>query len=326
MAYKNVKITKGAGGFGGPLVIQPNETKSKVLCVTGQNIHPVAKKIAELTGCELVDGFSTTVPDEEVAVAVVNCGGTARCGVYPRKRIMTVNVEPVGAVGPLAQYITPDIYVSGVTESCIKSTDETVTAEAELEAADAAAGNAPQAAPEEDNRSFVLKLGTSIGHVVNTFFAAGRQSVDAVIRNILPFMAFTATILGIITATGLGNVIATAVAPMIGSVPGMILLSFICGIPFISPILGPGAVIAQLVGVLAGNMFAQGAIAPQLALPALFAIDAQVGCDFVPVGLSLGEAEPETVEYGVPAVLYERIVTGPISVLVGFVLSIGLYA
>ncbi len=113
---------------------------------------------------------------------------------------------------------------------------------------------------------------------------------------------------------------------MIGSLPGMILLAFICGIPFISPILGPGAVIAQLVGVLAGDMFASGAIAPQLALPALFAIDAQVGCDFVPVGLSLGEAEPETVEYGVPAVLYERIVTGPIAVLIGFILSIGLYA
>ena len=156
--------------------------------------------------------------------------------------------------------------------------------------------------------------------------AAGRQSVDAVIRNILPFMAFTATILGIITATGLGDVIAHTVAPMIGSLPGMILLAFICGIPFISPILGPGAVIAQLVGVLAGDMFASGAIAPQLALPALFAIDAQVGCDFVPVGLSLGEAEPETVEYGVPAVLYERIVTGPIAVLIGFILSIGLYA
>ena len=273
MAFKNVKIVKGAGGFGGPLVIQPTEKKNKVLCVTGQTlspvakkiaemtgcelvdgfnttISPVAKKIAEMTGCELVDGFNTTIPDEEVAVAVVNCGGTARCGVYPRKRIMTVNVEPVGAVGPLAQYITPDIYVSGVTEAEIHSTDEVVTAEDEMKAAEAAAGEAPKAEPQAENQNFIMKLGTNIGHVVNTFFAAGRQSVDAVIRNILPFMAFTATILGIITATGLGDVIAHTVAPMIGSLPGMILLAFICGIPFISPILGPGAVIAQLVGVV----------------------------------------------------------------------------
>ena len=110
--YKNIKITKGSAGFGGPLIIEPNETRNKVLCVTGQQISPVAEKIAEMTGCELVDGFKTTVPDEEVAVAVVNCGGTARCGVYPKKRIKTVNVEPVGAVGPLAMYITEDIYVS----------------------------------------------------------------------------------------------------------------------------------------------------------------------------------------------------------------------
>ena len=293
MAFKNVKIVKGAGGFGGPLVIQPTEKKNKVLCVTGQTLSPVAKKIAEMTGC---------------------------------KRIMTVNVEPVGAVGPLAQYITPDIYVSGVTEDCVTTTDQVVTAETEVQAAEAAAGEAPKVEPQAENQNFIMKLGTNIGHVVNTFFAAGRQSVDAVIRNILPFMAFTSTILGIITATGLGDIIAHTVAPMIGSVPGMVLLAFICGIPFISPILGPGGVIAQLVGVLAGNMFASGAIAPQLALPALFAIDAQVGCDFVPVGLSLGEAEPETVEYGVPAVLYERIVSGPLAVLIAFVLSIGLYA
>ena len=34
MAYKNIKITKGSAGFGGPLIIEPNEHKNKVLCVT----------------------------------------------------------------------------------------------------------------------------------------------------------------------------------------------------------------------------------------------------------------------------------------------------
>ena len=46
--------------------------------------------------------------------AVINCGGTARIGVYPRKRIPTVDVFPGEPGGPLAQFITEDIFVSAV--------------------------------------------------------------------------------------------------------------------------------------------------------------------------------------------------------------------
>ena len=300
MTYKNIKITKGSAGFGGPLIIEPNEHKNKVLCVTGQQISPVAKKIAEMTGCELVDGFKTTVPDDEVAVAVVNCGGTARCGVYPKKRIMTVNVEPVGAVGPLAMYITPDIYVSDVKESNLAYTDETnvsttKTAEEELAAADGPktkdqAKAEIAAAQDEKKPGIITRIGIGVGHVVNKFFAAGRDSIDMIIRNVLPFMAFTSTLLGIISASGLGNVIAHTISPMCSTLPGLLVISIVCGVPFLSPILGPGAVIAQTVGVLLGQQFAQRAIPLQYAFPALFAIDTQVGCDFIPVGLSLGEA------------------------------------
>jgi len=114
MAYRAVKVQKGPSGWGGPLVIKPEEGRDKIVSITGGGIDPVAKRIAELTGGTAFDGFKSSVPDDEICCVVIDCGGTARCGVYPKKRIPTINLTPVGQVGPLAKYITEDIYVSGV--------------------------------------------------------------------------------------------------------------------------------------------------------------------------------------------------------------------
>ncbi len=105
----------------------------------------------------------------------------------------------------------------------------------------------------------------------------------------------------------------------------MIILGFICSVPFLSPLLGPGAVIGQIIGTLIGVEIGKGAIHPSLALPALFAINTQNGCDFIPVALGLAEAEVETVEIGVPSVLYSRFVNGVPRVAVAWLASIGLY-
>ena len=324
--YKAVKITKGPNGWGGPLVIEPTEKRNKIVSVTGGGIDPLARRIAELTGAEAVDGFSNGVADDEFACVVIDCGGTARCGVYPKKRVPTINLTAVGQSGPLAKYIMEDIYVSDVKAANIQLADagdipvDTAAAEPTKEKKDGASK-----ANDGKKESFLVRLGKGVGGVVAKFFQAGRDTIDMVIRNILPFMAFVAMLIGIIQGSGLGDWIANTISPLANTLPGLLVVSIICAIPIISPIIGPGAVIAQVVGVLIGEQIGRGAINPSLALPALFAIDAQVGCDFIPVGLSLGEAEPETIDAGVPAVLFERLATGPIAVLIAFAFSIGLY-
>jgi PTS system glucitol/sorbitol-specific IIC component len=325
--YKSVKISQGKGGWGGPLVIEPTEGRNKVVSVTGGGIHPVAQRIADMTGAEAVDGFKAPPIESEMAVVVVDCGGTARCGVYPRKRIPTVNLTPVGQSGPLAQFITEDIYVSGVTPNDIVMADGSEAPTVAGSGAATATTSAPKAAPMASSDggfvNFIAGIGRVMGRVVGIFFNAGRRTIDQVVRNVLPFMAFVTMLIGIILYTGIGDVLAKPMGPLANNIVGLVIISAICGLPFLSPILGPGAVIAQVIGVaIIGPQIANGTIAPAMALPALFAYNTQVGCDFVPVGLALGEAKPKTIEIGVPAVLLSRQIMGPISVVFAWVVSL----
>jgi PTS system glucitol/sorbitol-specific IIB component len=171
----------------------------------------------------------------------------------------------------------------------------------------------------------VVKIGRGVGGVVGILYQAGRDSVDTVIRNVIPFMAFISFLIGVILTTGIGDWIAKALKGSASSLPGLLLISIVCAIPILSPLLGPGAVIAQIVGTLLGVEIGKGNIPAQYSLPALFAINPQVGCDFIPVGLALGEAEPATVEIGVPAVLFSRVITGPLAVVIAYFASFGLY-
>ena len=341
--YRAVKVEKGPQGWGGPLIIKPTPEKDKIVAVTGGEIPRVAYKIAELTGGTAVEGFRSPPPEDEIAAVIVDCGGTARAGVYPKKRIPTINLQPVGQTGPLAQFITEDIYVSGVRESSVEQTgDEAEAAEtgglsSEGETAGAAAASAGspfvQQGGAQDSpfggggvTGFIASIGRVAGKVIGILFQSGRQAIDQVIRNVLPFIAFVAMLIGIITATGLGDIIANTLAPLANNLIGLLALSVIVGLPFLSPVLGPGAVVAQVTGVLIGQQIGAGNISPAFALPALFAYNTQVGCDFVPVGLSLGEANTETIEVGVPAVLLSRQITGPIAVVVAYLFSLGLYS
>lgn len=325
-SYQGVKILQGEKGWGGPLAVMPTAEKNKIVSVTGGGIHPVAQKIADLTGAEAVDGFTHGVPDAEYACVVIDCGGTARCGVFPHKHILTINVMSAGKSGPLAKYITEDLYVSDVHLEQVHPIDE-VTREVQYTTRYREPAQPEPEAPVQPGHkeNGLTRIGKGVGIVVNALFQAGRDTIDLVMKNILPFMAFVAMLIGIIQGSGLGNWIAHTISPLANTLPGLIVIALICGLPFISPVIGPGAVVAQIVGVLIGQQIGIGAISPRLALPALFAIDAQVGCDFIPVGLSLGEAEPETVDAGVPAVLFERAVTGPIAVIIAYFAGFGMF-
>lgn len=112
--YKSAKVSAGRGGWGGPLTITPTADRPLIASITGGGIHPVAQRIAELTGGEVVDGFAGNAPFDKLAVAVIDCGGTARVGVYPMKKVKTVDIHATSPAGPLAQFITEDLFVSGV--------------------------------------------------------------------------------------------------------------------------------------------------------------------------------------------------------------------
>jgi len=332
MAYKSITVVKGSGGYGGPLSITPTDEKHKFIYITGGGQKPeIVDKIAELTGMEAVNGFKTSIPDEEIALAIVDCGGTLRCGIYPRKRIPTINIVPTGKSGPLAQYITEDIYVSAVGLDQISLSDgvtssTVATPEAEISASQSTYDTSKKITEQRAESSFIARIGMGAGKVVATFNQAAREAIQTMLNTIIPFMAFVSLLIGFIQGSGVGTWLAKFMVPLAGNVWGLVIIGFICSLPFLSPLLGPGAVISQIIGTLIGVEIGKGTIPPQMALPALFAINTQNGCDFIPVALGLSEAETETVEVGVPAVLYSRFLNGVPRVIVAWLASFGMYS
>ncbi len=332
--YRSIRVERGPGGFGGPLTITPTEQRNKVMYITGGGAEPEClQKIVELTGLTPVNGFKTNCPEEELALVIIDCGGTLRCGIYPKKGIPTINVMPVGKSGPMAQFITESIYVSAVTSEQVSLADGSAPAPAQAPAKKSDDGakftadmKVSETLAKQENKSLVTKVGLAAGKVVNTFYQAARDAIQTCITTLLPFMAFVSMLIGIINGSGFGNAFASILTPLAGNIFGLVALGVICSIPGLSALLGPGAVIAQIIGTLIGAEIGKGTIAPQLALPALFAINCQGACDFIPVGLGLAEAETETIEVGVVSVMYSRFATGWIRVLLAYVASFGLYA
>lgn len=335
---KKAKIVKGAGGFGGPLEISVNGEKDKLVYITGGHKPTIVDKICDITGATAVNGFETSIPESEIMAAVIDCGGTLRCGIYPQKGIPTINIMATGKSGPLRQFITEDIYVSNVDVDQVSAVEddgsevvsepvqeEAVAAKPKTESKYSADKKIMETRAEQENKSLLTKIGLGAGKVINTFYQASRDAVETMLHTIIPFMGFVALLIGIIQGSGIGDVFAKFMSPFAGTVWGLMLIGFICSLPFLSPLLGPGGVIGQVLGTLIGVEIGKGNIPPHLALPALFAINTQNACDFIPVGLGLAEAETETIEVGVPSVLYSRFLNGAPRVFIAWLASFGLY-
>ena len=322
--WHSVRVRAGNGGYGGPLILKPDEKRNKLIYVAGGGRKPaIVDKIEEITGCTSVNGFKAGIPDEEVFLAVIDCGGTLRCGIYPKKRIPTVNILPTGKSGPLAQYITEDIYVSAVTEDSI--TEVKTDAEMKMDA------EAENVLPEDSfPGSVLLQRATGVismwGKGCACAYKAARDSVDIVLHTLLPMMGFISLFTAVIECSGLNSFIANHLTFLSSNIIGLFILGIIISFPLISPILSPGAIIAQVIGTVIGAQIGNGTMAVSLALPALFAINTQAACDFIPVGLGLADAQDNTIKVGVPSVLTSRFLTSGIRILTGVIFGIGLYS
>ncbi len=333
---QKAKIVKGSGGFGGPLEIGIEGKKDKVMYVTGGHKPDIVDKICEITGGTPVNGFETSVPEDEIMVAVIDCGGTLRCGIYPQKGILTINIMATGKSGPLRQYITEEIYVSNVDVDQVTVAGENNSTGNETDSNNSEDTSEEKTTysknkkimetrAEQENKSLLTKVGLGAGKVINTFYQAARDAVETMLHTIIPFMGFVALLIGIIQGSGIGDLFAKFMSPLAGNIWGLLAIGLICSLPFLSPLLGPGGVIGQVLGTLIGVEIGKGNIPPHLALPALFAINTQNAADFIPVGLGLAEAETKTIEVGVPSVLYSRFLNGVPRVFVAWLASFGLY-
>ncbi len=377
--YHSITITRGDGGYGGPVTVTPTKDRHIVLYMTGGGIEPEPlEKIIALSGMTAVNGNLETCPDEKVALAIIDCGGTLRCGIYPGKGIPTLNLLATGKSGPLAKYMTKDLYVSAVTSGQVSpafqntadGTSQSSIDAVPLSAAETASKDIPMAdmsmpemsaadiSPENTPTNDTSPSGTAgagfsaskkespvsgsgsqsrhlyrrilepvsfISKVISIFHQSARDAVRTCLDMLLPFMGFAALFIGICRGSGLTEFLAELIKPMGGSLPGLFLIGILCSIPGLSAILGAGAVAAQIFSTVTGDLILSGSIAPALALPALFAINCQCACDFIPVGLGMMESKPETMQLGVTSVTLSRFATGWIRILVALVFSIGLY-
>jgi sorbitol-specific phosphotransferase system component IIBC len=146
-----------------------------------------------------------------------------------------------------------------------------------------------------------------------------------VIKTILPSLVTGALIFAAMNSSGLVRAMIDDLVPAMGFVPAVLLILVISLIPVVSPLVGPGLIIAVLAVIATGEQIAARAVTPLMALPAFCAIDALIGSKIIPHAFAVGETEPETINAGVPVVFFTRLITIPAAVATAYLFSFILF-
>ena len=77
----------------------------------------------------------------------------------------------------------------------------------------------------EKINEFISTIGGGIGYFVSVVQQGASQALEMTAKRFLPFLCFIALLIGIINGSGLGSWLGNVLAPLAGSLPGLLLLS-----------------------------------------------------------------------------------------------------
>lgn len=150
----------------------------------------------------------------------------------------------------------------------------------------------------------------------------------AFLKTLYPVLLGALVVYGALVVSGIDGYIVQSVTDAFSetaykdvvTIPAIALVALISFIPVVSPLLGQGLLITLVFAAISGLLLASGQISPFIALPALFAIDVQLGNKIAPAS-AMGETEPETLAAGVPEIYFTRLITLPAAVAAAYFFS-----